>query len=64
MKARVVVSVIIEKDGKVLLGRKADGVGPYPDTWRLIGGGVNLEEESVLDALKRETREEAGIDLI
>jgi ADP-ribose pyrophosphatase YjhB (NUDIX family) len=63
MKARVIVSVVIEKDGKVLLGKKTDGIGPYPNTWRFIGGGVNLEEESVSDALKRETKEEAGIEI-
>lgn len=46
----------------MLLGRKAKDVGPYPNTWRLIGGkiknGENLEE-----GMRREAREEAGIEL-
>ncbi|OGH10116.1 MAG: hypothetical protein A2152_01780 [Candidatus Levybacteria bacterium RBG_16_35_6] len=63
MKTRVVVVAVIENDGKILLGKKAKGVGPYPDAWQIPGGGANLEEESLTDALKREIREEVGIEI-
>jgi len=63
MKSRVIVVGVIEKNGAILLGKKPDGVGPYPDTWHIPGGGVNLEEEKLEDALKREMREEAGIEI-
>lgn len=61
MKSRVIVSAIIEKDGKILLGQKPQNVGPYPNTWHLPGGGASLGEESLEEALQREIKEEVGI---
>ncbi|HLD57692.1 MAG TPA: NUDIX domain-containing protein [archaeon] len=63
MECRVIVAAIIEKDGKLLLGQKPNNVGPYPNTWHLLGGGIKLGEESIIDALKREIREEANIEI-
>ncbi len=64
MKTRLVVAAIIEKDGMILLGQKPAGKGPYPDSWHLPGGGVNLEEETLEDAMRREIKEETGLDVI
>jgi len=63
MKARVVVTTLIEKNGKILLGQKPKDVGPYPNTWHLPGGGVNLENESLEDAVRREVKEETGLEI-
>lgn len=63
MKSRVVVVGLIEKDGKYLLGQKAKDAMPYPNTWHIPGGGVRLEEESLKDALRREIKEETGIEI-
>ena len=63
MECRVIAAAIIEKDGKLLFGQKPKGVGPYPDTWHLLGGAIKLGEESVIDALKREIKEEAGMEI-
>src|SRR3989339_475106 len=62
MKTRVIVSAVIEKDGDLLFGKKKANVGPYPNTWHLIGGGVN-DNESLSDAIRREIKEEAGIEV-
>jgi ADP-ribose pyrophosphatase YjhB (NUDIX family) len=63
MKSRVIVVGVIEKDEKIPLGRKPDNIGPYPNTWHLPGGGVDLENETLEEALKREMKEEAGIEI-
>ncbi|MEI2724053.1 MAG: NUDIX domain-containing protein [Verrucomicrobiota bacterium] len=46
-----------------LRARSHRDIGPYPNTWHLLGGGVKLGEESCEEALRREIREEAGIEL-
>lgn len=63
MKARIIVSAIIRKEDHFLFGKKAENIGPYPNTWHLIGGGVNLEEETLEEAIRREVKEEAGIEI-
>lgn len=63
MKARLIVAAVIKKGDEFLFGKKQDSIGPYPNTWHLLGGGVNLEEENLTDAIKREVKEEAGIEI-
>ena len=63
MKYRLNVVCLIQKDGKILLGKKAAGVGPYPGKWLIPGGGVNSETESIDDAMKREVKEETNLDV-
>jgi len=60
MKTRIIVSAVIEKNGKLLFGQKKADVGPYPNTWHLIGGGVKADE-SLKNALIREIKEETNI---
>ena len=49
--------VVFNKDGQVLLGKRLAKAG-Y-GTWGLPGGHV-LDEEQILDAAKREIKEELG----
>ena len=52
--------VLVDEDGRVLLGRRA--LEPDKDCWDLLGGFVD-EGEHPLDALRRELREEAGLEI-
>ena len=60
MEMRVIVSAVIEREDKFLFGKKQTNRGPYPNTWHLLGGGLE-KGESLTDAVKREVFEEAGI---
>jgi ADP-ribose pyrophosphatase YjhB (NUDIX family) len=63
MKSRVAASAIIQKGDYFLFGRKLKDIGPYPNKWLIIGGGVNLGSETIQEALLREISEEAGIEV-
>lgn len=63
MKSRLIVTAFIEKDGNVLLGRKPKDKGPYPNTWHFPGGGVDLDKETLEEGIKREIREETGLEV-
>jgi 8-oxo-dGTP diphosphatase len=58
MEPRIRVSVVLRREGRVLLCRhEKEG----RDNWLLPGGGVNMGE-SLADALQRELTEECGIE--
>jgi nucleoside triphosphatase len=58
----VVVPVIRDGRGRVLLCRMAEDRGVFPGQWGLPGGGVE-PGETLEQALRRETREELGVEL-
>lgn len=53
------VIVRVEKEGKILLARHAQRI---PDLWSCLAGYVELGE-SLEDCVRREVKEEAGIDV-
>jgi len=53
-------AVCFDPDGRVLLGRRA--IDPGAGLWDLPGGFLD-ENEEPLDALRREVREETGLEL-
>lgn len=61
MQSRLIVVGVVEHNDKVLLGQKAENIGPYPNTWHIPGGGVDLDKESLEEAIKREVLEECDI---
>lgn len=61
MNKSVVTGILVKNDeGKVLLVKKADGVGPYAGMYLTPGGGVKTGE-SVDEAVQRELYEETGV---
>ena len=63
IERNIVSALIIAKDGKFLQGMKDPKMGGvYSECWHLPGGGVNQGEDKEA-ALKREIKEETGIDV-
>ena len=63
IKRTIVSALIFSKDGKLLMGKKNPVKGGvYPDCWHLPGGGID-EGETLEQALKREIKEEVGLDI-
>ena len=59
-RPKVGVAAIVKKDGKVLLGKRKDIHGD--GTWCFPGGHLEFGEE-IKECAKRETEEEAGIQI-
>lgn len=55
-----VVAVIIDNDGRVLLTKR--NVPPFQGEWVMPGGKIDLGEP-IVAALKREVREEVGLEV-
>jgi 8-oxo-dGTP diphosphatase len=58
----VAVGILMQPNGDVLLGQRPDGK-PYAGYWEFPGGKLE-RGESIVDALRRELREELGIDIL
>lgn len=61
---RIIVSAMIfSRDNKLLMCRKpSDSDGVYVGCWQIPGGGMN-EDETKMQTLVREIKEEIGIDI-
>jgi len=60
--ARHVSVIILLKEDKLLIQHRAEDAKRSPGLWGLFGGGIE-EDETPLDAVFRETKEEIGYDL-
>ena len=58
----VAVGILMKSNGDVLLGQRPEGK-PYAGYWEFPGGKVE-QDESILEALKREFMEELGVQII
>jgi ADP-ribose pyrophosphatase YjhB (NUDIX family) len=58
--APAVCALVVDAKGRVLLGRRADE--PSAGKWDILGGFMD-EFEQPLDALRRELREETGLEV-
>lgn len=59
LKPKITCGAIIERNGKVLLIKRNNK--PYKNYWSLPGGHINWGER-VEEAIKREVKEEIGLD--
>ena len=57
----VAAGILINQDGKYLLGQRPDGK-PYAGYWEVPGGKIEAGE-TVFEALRRELQEELGIHI-
>lgn len=62
MKHVVVTGIVKRKDGKVLIVKRKKDEEIHGGLWVFPGGKVN-EGENVFEALKRELKEEVGLDV-
>jgi len=58
----IVVGVIENSRGEFLICKKPIHRGVFPGQWALPGGGIE-QGERMMDALRREIREEVGIEI-
>lgn len=57
------VVVFNYETNEVLLGKRRDDSDAYPGRWCLPGGYLNVGTERLATVARRETKEEAGIDI-
>lgn len=58
-----VVSCLIERDGKILLLHRQNGVKFEADKWGPPAGKINIEDINKIEAVLREIKEETGLSL-
>ena len=58
----IVVGLVRNARDELLLCRMSDDRGVFPGQWGLTGGGIELGE-TMEDALRRELREEIGLEI-
>lgn len=58
----LIAGAVLVRDGRVLLGHRHPQRQWYPNCWDVVGGHVE-EGETPEDALRRECREELGVEV-
>ncbi len=58
-----VSAIIFNGEGKILIQRRSLNEEVFPGLWGIPGGTVEMSDKSVLDALKREVKEEVDVEI-
>jgi mutator protein MutT len=58
-----VSTVIFNSEGKILIQKRSPNEEVFPNLWGIPGGTVEMSDKSVVDALKREVKEEVGVEI-
>ena len=61
--SNIVVCGLIVRDGKIFVAKRADHKTAFPGQYELIGGHVDPDEQLEV-ALRREIREELGVEVV
>jgi 8-oxo-dGTP pyrophosphatase MutT (NUDIX family) len=56
-------AIIQDKQGRILVSQRALNSKMYPGKWQIPGGHVE-KDEGFLEALKREVKEETGLEVV
>ena len=59
---RSVACILRDEEGRILLQHRDKNIKRFPDCWGFFGGEIE-ERETPEEAVKREAKEELGIDL-
>ena len=55
--------VIFNKQGEILLGHRGSDEDVFPNLWGIPGGKIDSDDKSMEEGLKREVKEEVGIEI-
>ncbi len=58
-----VSTVVFNKEGKILIQRRSLNEDIFPGLWGIPGGTVEMSDVSAVQALKREVKEEVGVEI-
>jgi 8-oxo-dGTP diphosphatase len=63
MSSNRMVGALLFDDGRVLLGHRTKTRAEFPGVWDMVGGHVE-RHESLAGALRRELKEELGVEVV
>lgn len=58
-----VVGLVLDQEDNVLITRRASHMRTFPGAWVLPGGGLEPSDQSLIDAVIREVKEETGVQI-